>query len=346
MEHKNELLCIFNSEEDENGLDLLKMSNFMDVFTKKIELDSDNMWKQVENVAKLAVNWSSLFKTGFDLSNMGMLVADNSHFSKDIVDGLKSGLYHVGESKEIYGNLRPVILDDKGQIVKHFTLKKAVDPSAVLSDVTTLSIQSSLQEISSQISEMKNSLDYEIAFERQNMIDAKFLDARDMIKKAANARDDEEEYRFLEKADEYLIEGLNSLNLDLNSNIEGLSEKKKVNEINPILTYIDEDMQKIPRFVGIRVHLLNYQNKHEDVKYVLSNFEAQLLKFTEPKRIKDKYSYFELVHEYYPYDDINVDFWVDRPKQMIDALHKYEHALNGNCENIYFIESEEDEKVG
>lgn len=347
MEQKNELLSIFSSEEDERGIDLLKMSDFMDVFTKKIKLDSEHTWKQVENIEKFAVEWSSVFKTGFDLSNMGMLVADHSHFSKDIVDGLKSGLYHVGESKEVSGNMRPVIVDGQGHIVKHFTLKKAIDPSEVLSDVTALSIQSSLQEISSQISEIKNSLDYEIAFERQNEFDVKFLNAREMIKKAANASDASEEYRLLEKSDEYLIEGLNTLYLDIKTNIENLAEKKlKLNEIDRLLVYIDKDMQMIPKFVGIRVHLLNYQKKYEDVKRVLIEYKHQLFKLTESNRICGKYSYFELVHKYYPYDKNNVDFWMESPKQMIDAIVKYEYVLNGDCKNVYFIEDEEGEKVG
>lgn len=58
---------------------------------------------------------------------MGMLVADYSHFSQDIIDGLKEGIYHVGQSREVAGNLRPV--EDIGRDVKgmiDFTRREAL----------------------------------------------------------------------------------------------------------------------------------------------------------------------------------------------------------------------------
>ena len=41
-----------------------------------------------------------------------MLVVDYSHFSQDIIDGLKEDIYHAGQSREVAGNLRPAILDE------------------------------------------------------------------------------------------------------------------------------------------------------------------------------------------------------------------------------------------
>lgn len=57
-----------------------------------------------------------------------MLVADYSQFSQAIIDGLKEGIYHVGQSKEVAGNLRPAILDQNEHLVKFFTLKKQLIP--------------------------------------------------------------------------------------------------------------------------------------------------------------------------------------------------------------------------
>ena len=72
---------------------------------------------------------------------MGVMVADYSRFSKDIMGGLKKGIYHIGQSKEVAENMRPAILDKDEHIVKWFTMKKAINPKEMLSDVGSLSMQ-------------------------------------------------------------------------------------------------------------------------------------------------------------------------------------------------------------
>ncbi|WP_295170110.1 hypothetical protein [Ruminococcus sp.] len=140
-----ELLNIFMEEEDKKGTDLLSMSDFFKVFIGKIEIemDTDTTWEVCHNIEGFIGEIAAAIKEGFDISKMGMLVADYSHFSQDIIDGLKDGIYHVGQSKEVAGNLRPAILDENERLVKFFTLKKASNPSNVLSDISTLSMQAS-----------------------------------------------------------------------------------------------------------------------------------------------------------------------------------------------------------
>ena len=58
---------------------------------------------------------------------MGMLVADCSYFSQGVIDRMREGIYHVGQSREVDGNLRSAILDENEHIVKFFTLKKTMD---------------------------------------------------------------------------------------------------------------------------------------------------------------------------------------------------------------------------
>lgn len=96
--------------------------------------------KIIENSKYLLGQIAAAIKGGFDISKMGMLVADKSHFSKEIVDGLKEGIYHMGESKEVAGHFRPAVLDDHERLVKFVTLKKTINPSEVLSDISTLSM--------------------------------------------------------------------------------------------------------------------------------------------------------------------------------------------------------------
>lgn len=200
---KNKLLNIFTEEEDKKGTDLLAMSDFFEVFIGKIEVEmgTDTAWEVYHNIEGFIGEIAAAIKRGFDISKMGMLVADYSHFSHEIIDGLKKGIYHVGQSREVAGNLRPAILDDNEQLVKFFTLKKAVDPSGVLSDISTLSMQESLQ-----IEDIGRDVKGMIDFSRREALSNKFIYARDKIMLASTASEEERE-QFLREADTYLMEG-------------------------------------------------------------------------------------------------------------------------------------------
>ena len=164
-------------------------------------MGTDTAWEVYHNIEGFIGEIAAAIKRGFDISKMGMLVADYSHFSHEIINGLKKGIYHVGQSREVAGNLRPAILDDNEQLVKFFTLKKAVDPSSVLSDISTLSMQESLQ-----IEDIGRDVKGMIDFSRREALSNKFIYARDKIMLASTASEEERE-QFLREADTYLMEG-------------------------------------------------------------------------------------------------------------------------------------------
>lgn len=346
-----ELLNIFTNEEDKKGTDLLAMSDFFDIYIGKIEreMGTDTAWEVLLNVEGIIGEIAAAIKSGFDISKMGMLVADYSHFSKEIVDGLKNGIYHIGQSKEVAGNLRPAILDEKEHLVKFFTLKKAIDPSRVLSDISTLSMQASLQRISSQIEDIGRDVKGMIDFARREALSNKFIYARDKIMLAATASEKERD-EYLRDADTYLMEGLVDLYADINAQVKALSELTgpftSIKAIDTLLSYINEDMLMIPKYVGLRVYLLNFRGKTNDANRILSEYRYQLQTLDE-RRIGDgKYTALELIHKNYPYDAENVDFWLERPRQMIDVIDSYHTMLSQKGQDIYYIdvESTSDEK--
>ncbi|MBD5446779.1 MAG: hypothetical protein HDR32_03335 [Treponema sp.] len=344
---KQELLDIFITEEDRNGRDLLAMSDFFDVLIRKINvgIDSDKKWKNYQNIESLSGQIAAAIKGGFDISKMGMLVADYSHFNQEIIDGLKEGIYHVGESKEVAGNLRPAILDENEQLVKFFTLKEALNPAEVLSDISTLSMQIFLKRMSAQIEDVGRDVKELMDFERREKLDKPFMCARDSIKRASTA-DSEKQECFLDKADGYLMEGLESLYLDIYDQVNKLAKQKglfiKVNKIDIFLSYISEDMKKILRYVGLRVYLFNLRGKDDDANRVLGDYQSLLQTLTEKKIGDEKYTAFELIHEYYPYDEENMDFWLEMPKQMIKALDSYKIMLDQKNNDIFYIGVEDD----
>lgn len=343
---KNELLNIFTEEEDKKGTDLLAMSDFFEVFIGKIETEmgTDTAWEVFHNIEGFIGEIAAAIKGGFDISKMGMLVADYSHFSQEIVDGLKEGIYHVGQSKEVAGNLRPAILDENEHLVKFFTLKKAVDPTRVLSDISTLSMQASLQRISSQIEDIGRDVKGIIDFSRREALSNKFIYARDKIMLASTASEEEREL-YLKEADTYLMEGLTDLYSDINAQVKALADIKgpfaSVKAIDSVLSYINEDMQMIPRYVGLRVYLFNYRGKADDANRILGEYQYQLQTLTERKLGDGKYTALELIHKNYPYDEENVDFWLEKPKQMLEVIDSYQTMLEQKDKDVYYIDGED-----
>lgn len=343
---KDELLNIFIKDEDKKGHDLLAMSNFLEICIGKIEEEiSTNMaWEIYYDINEIVGKIAAAIKTGFDISEMGMLVADYSHFSQEIIEGLKKGIYHIGQSRETYENFRPAILDKNKKLVKFFTLKKAINPSSVLFDISTLSMQVSLQKISAQIEEIRINVKCTTEFVRRETLSSKFFYARDRIMSAITVDEDKRE-RFLEKADEYLAEGLNDLYMDIDDNIEKLAKLNgpfaSIKEIDLLLSYINEDMQLIPRYVGLRIYLFNYRNKTEDAIRILNDYCYQLQNLVERKIENSKYTAVELIHKNYPYDVENMDFWLKNPKKILGNLEQYEIMLGQKGKDIYYIDMEE-----
>ena len=345
---KNVLLNIITGEEDKEGTDLLAMSDFFEVFIGKIEseMGTDTAWEVFHNIEGFVGEIAAAIKGGFDISKMGMLVADYSHFSQDIIDGLKEGIYHVGQSKEVAGNLRPAILDENEHLVKFFTLKKAVNPSSVLADISTLSMQASLQRISSQIEDIGRDVRGMIDFARREALSNKFVYARDRIMLAATASEDERDM-YLKEADKYLMEGLTDLYSDINAQVKELADIRgpfaSLKAIDSILSYINEDVQMIPRYVGLRVYLFNYRGNTEDANRILGEYRYHLQTLAERKLGDGKYTALELIHKNYPYEAENIDFWLEKPRQMLGAIDSYKTMIEQKDKDIYYIDVEEHE---
>ncbi len=343
---QTELLNIFTKEEDRRGTDILAMSDFFRVFIGKIEdeMDSTKAWKVINNVDGFIGEIAAAIKNFLNLSKIGVLVADSSHFSKDIIAGLKDGRYHIGQSKEVAGNLRPAIVDKDEHLVKFFTLKKAIDPTEILSNISTLSMQASLRNISLQIEDLDFDVKTMIDFSRREALSNKFIFARDKVMMAAMATE-EEQVLYLNEADTYLMEGLVNLYSDMDAQVKILAKKDgiftSVKSIDSILTYINEDMQMIPRYVGLRVYLLNYCCKFEAANNILEDYRYNLNKWINEKVEKSKYTAFQLVHRNYPYNKENVDFWIEKPKQMLELIDSHQLLLGQEGKDVIYIDAED-----
>ena len=354
------LLNIFATEEDKNSTDLLEMSNFFELFIDDIgdNLHNFYQWDTVIDFGALLGRLAAAIKAGFDINDMGVMVADYSHFSKEIIDGLKKGIYHIGESKEVAGNMRPAILDKDKHIVKWFTMKKAVNPKEMLSDVGSLSMQNSLRQISSELKGISQDLKYEIEFNRRQALSLPFINARTKFLNAIN--NPENKVKYLEEADTYLLEGLNALYADIEAEAKRLGDsdlkpnQNKIKEFfngslkyaDDILGRINEDMLMIPKYVAVEVYLLKHLERYEDAKAVLGQYKYHLDKMANTPLLGSEYTAAEVIHELYPYHKDNRDFWLEMPQETISALDSLQLLIEPKDNEVFLIEAEIAEDPG
>ena len=348
------LLNIFATEEDKNSTDLLEMSNFFELFIDDIgdNLHNFYQWDTVIDFGALLGRLAAAIKAGFDINDMGVMVADYSHFSKEIIDGLKKGIYHIGESKEVAGNMRPAILDKDEHIVKWFTMKKAVNPKEMLSDVGSLSMQNSLRQISSELKGISQDLKYEIEFNRRQALSLPFINARTKFLNAIN--NPKNKVKYLEEADTYLLEGLNALYADIEAEAKRLGDsdlkpnQNKIKEFfngslkyaDDILGRINEDMLMIPKYVAVEVYLLKHLERYEDAKAVLGQYKYHLDKMANTPLLGSEYTAAEVIHELYPYHKDNRDFWLEMPQETISALDSLQLLIEPKENEVFLIEAE------
>lgn len=351
MENKNPdsaLLDIFREDRDRYDSDLSAMSNFFSVSIDCLRHDikTKTAWDimppvEVDNVIGRLI---PILKTGCDISGVNTLVADLDHFSEEIAHGLETGKYRIGQSKEISGNFRPAIVDKNNLIVKQITLKRAVNPAAIFSDISSLALQSSIQRITFMLDSIKLDVQDLTNFVRGESLRTPFLNARTKVIQASIASEKDQEI-FLKEADTYLMEGYNSLFVDLDEQIKALSTlslwKRSLPNVDRLLSFVREDMQLIPRYVGLQTYLFNYQGKFDETKRILHDYAYKLRQLNDQKIGNGKYTASELIHTYYPYDDKNKDFWLEEPRNMLTALDGYTSALENKNNDVLYIDVED-----
>lgn len=208
-------------------------------------------------------------------------------------------------------------------------------------------MQASLRNITFQLEDIGRDIKSIIAFQRREALSNKFIYARDRILSAANAEGDERIAR-LEEADVYLNEGLSDLYVDLRVQIQELDRQKgpfaSLKAIDTLLSYINEDMQLIPRYVGLRLYLSNYRKKTADANRILGEYKYQLQTMNEKKLGKGKYTALEIIHRNFSYNSKNVDFWLREPKRMLNAINTYQLMIEQKNRDIYYIDAETDNR--
>ena len=74
---------------------------------------------------------------------------------------------------------------------------------------------------------------------------------------------------------------------------------------------------------------------------VIDEYKAWLVDFTSEHIDKHGHSGAELVHEYFPYYQSNIDYWIEQPVKMIDAIDTCSKRAKIGMDSVYYITAED-----
>lgn len=323
------------------------MSNFFDGYINQLCLDenkSSNL-QIAKNVttSKIGLVKETINKGKTLIKSDMILVPDLDNIDTEIKEKLKKGIYSIGESKQVDGNLRAVIVDENNKIKHQITLKQQKDIPQDLS--SKLEVQIQLREIFNKLIEIQEMQDYQIRLEKIRDFVNPFLRARDIIVLAEEEIDLEERKRQYLEADNYIDKAL----IAVYSDIEETSKQFIKSLSNPIsglnrekyMKFIVEELQISTKYVGVQVQLLEYLGNEKKAKWILDKYNDTINDFFTLPRINNKMTLADLFQDYYPYAKKDKNMWYNLKKEYLENIKLLDTSKNEN-KNIYIISINEE----
>lgn len=350
-------LSILRSEADRTGRDIALMSDFMGEGLRSLAgrsaRNSNSITGELPVTAMSAIH---------DVLSIGEAIIgadyswipDFDSLPKDIRQKLDKGIYTIGESRQVKGNHRAVILDENGVRVKDVTLKQIKNEPNCDMAYRDLLTQIKLQQISSLLEDIAEMQAYQIQRDRDADITVPFLDARDLVLEAEREKD-------LQRREDLLREALrgfghvsNALYADMSRSVDLLAnrssrqlplvDKRFTLFLNPAkiqeaMGFVLEDLQALQKTVGLQMQISNVLGDDEAANRILGQYNDELLRFCEEPLDSTGRSAAQLMHAHFPYTEDNKDVWITLRTDIIEA-NEAQKNLAGNG-TIYLIELED-----
>lgn len=349
-------LVIFKTDADIYGRNISEMSNFFDGYVQKMSLairESDGLQVITDlpfsdlNLIGEAINKADIIING----NVTLLL-DFESLPSDVRSKLKKGVYSVGESKQVDGNMRAVILDENGVRVKDITLKKALNSPANIETMRSIGNQLQMRQIYAKLSDIEEFQTYQIERDRDRDIIVPFLDARSLVLEAATKESETERVQMLKEADGKIRSALNSVYRDIETTSKSFAKRVNIpflgfgKQINTYMSYISDDLQIATKYVGVRMQILEYLGESKTAKTILQQFNHTMLDFIEKPITRKGLSAATLMQDYFPYNNENVDCWYKFSKEMKPAIESSMKQLeletkDYNNQEIYVVSVED-----
>lgn len=307
-------------------------------------------------------NFLDLISTSFNLkdllfSNKNGFVyqLDFDSLSIDTKEKLKSGIYKIGTSKKIEGNMRAVIVDttNSNRRVEDLTLKEVVVDNNTARTLTDLAVQSQLKQIYEIVVDIHETQEYQLRWDRNNSILPPFFTARTQIIEFQNIDDLNRKIHLLHDASHSLEQSVNAIKADLISNKDQIEKilktpMYKYSTFERHANFILSDMNLLLKIVGMQTYIdLTLDNKKmaterlESVKYIFELYSSRTVDETgnivlsklerlpfistlvpNAKKVENP-SLLETIHDNYRYNSENKDSWLNINNEMKEGNQFY-----------------------
>lgn len=309
--------------------------------SKLFSLDGLNLLK----IVSPSINLKELFlsdKTGF------IYQPDFESLSRDTKEKIKTGIYKIGNSKKVEGNMRAVIVDatNSNQRVEDLTFKEVAINKGVSGSLSDLAVQAQLKQIYEIVLDIQGTQEYQINWDRNNSILPSFFTARTEIIEFQNTDDLNRKIQLLFDASHSMEKAVSAIKTDLISNKEQIEKILRnpayryntferhanfiLSDINLLLkivgmqTYIDLTLDNEPmateRFEAVKHIFELYSSRTVDETRSIVSITLERLPFinnliTNNEKIELP-SVLEIIHENYRYNSYNKDLWLNINDEM------------------------------
>lgn len=323
-------LEIFKTEADITGRDITQMSNFFDGYIEQMSLalreeSAIELLSEIP-ISDLNVVNEVVQKARVLLKGNVTLVPDFDNLPLDVKKKLKQGLYTLGDSKQVDGNMRAVIMDENGIRVKDITLKKVVSSPENMETARNIGNQMQMKQIYAKLAAIEEFQTYQIERDRDQQIIVPFLDARTLILRAANAKSEDEQKLLLEQANSKITSALHSIYTDMDTSARMLAKKADswfpdiTGRMNDYMKFLTSDLQIATKYIGVSMQILEYIGDNSGAKNALLEYQQTMYDFLEKPISKKGLSAALIMQENFPYTSENMDQWYMFRKEVSPSL--------------------------
>ncbi len=362
LEKKNKnihKIIIFKTDEDRTGIAIEKMSDFFGNYIEEMSLSlkENNKFEKITKMpfSDLSILAGVIQNVEIAIKGNITLIPDFENLPRGIKAKLKKGIYKIGESRQVDGNLRAVIVNENNERVKDITLKKVKTNNENIDILNNISTQLQLKQIYAQLNELSALQTYQLEIDRNRDLIVPFLDAREYVLRAELISNLNEKKELLNKAHIKITTAINAIYTDLETTSK-LFAKELENPLNKLngniekaMKYLVQDLQLVTKYNGVKLQLLDYMEEDQYKEQVMKTFKSILNRFITNPISKKGLSAMELLQNYYPYNKSNMNFWEEFAEnvkaisnssikqQMIDKIEnnkKYLYTVSvEDCEN-------------
>jgi hypothetical protein len=343
-------LKILISHADKYGKDIAEMSDFFYGYIHQLScnLRDSSSILEFSNLPIINIGIINDVIHQMDaIINGGIsYLPDFDRLPNDIRSKLSKGIYKLGESKQVEGNLRPVILDENGVRIKDITLKEVVNDHVTAEMTRSMVNQLQMRQIFTKLDSIQELQSYQIDRDRDRDIVIPFLSARDNILRAQNQTliDQRREYLFV--ARDELTRAINAIYTDMTTSTKHLQKLTKLplfqksNQIKNYVEFLSRDIQLLAKFIGVQSHIFDYLGDAESANNEISRFESVISDFFSKPLEGRGVTAAMLVHQYFPYTEDNRNAWMSLSKEIDCMLCSRNDLLNSKRNILISMEDD------